>query len=121
MTADGFLETADSAARPKADPISDPFGAELAGASPRRAPRSTRQEILCGIFADVLRLPRVGIYDDFFSLGGRSIDGALIASRANAELSSQLSLVDLFDAPTVAELDQLLNGRTDDDSQDGRG
>lgn len=112
MKADGFLETADRVAWPTADPVPDP-----SGASPGRVPGNARQEILCDIFADVLRLPGVGIYDDFFTLGGRSIDGALIISRANAELGCQLSIVDLFDAPTVAELDRLLNGQADDDSQ----
>jgi hypothetical protein len=106
MTADGF---ADSAASSKTDHISDLSDAELPGASPCRDPGNARQEILCNIFADVLRLPSVGIDDDFFALGGRSIDGALIATRANAALGCQLSLIDLFDAPTVTELERQLD------------
>jgi hypothetical protein len=80
---------------------------EAAGTPVYRGPENPRQKILCQIFAEILRLPRVGIDDDFFALGGRSVDGVLVVSRANAELSCQLSFVDLFDAPTIAELDQL--------------
>jgi Phosphopantetheine attachment site len=78
------------------------------GERPYRAPENGRQERLCGIFADVLRAPRIGVDDDFFELGGQSIDGVLITTRANAELGCQLSLADLFDAPSVAELDRRL-------------
>ena len=80
------------------------------GASPYRPPQGTEQEHLCAIFADVLRLPRVGVDDDFFALGGRSIDGVLIATRAGAALGRPVSLADLFDAPTVAELHRLVVG-----------
>ena len=76
---------------------------------PYRAPENGRQEKLCEIFADVLHLPRVGVDDDFFELGGQSIDGVLITTRANADLGCQLSLADLFDAPSVAELDRRLD------------
>jgi hypothetical protein len=80
-----------------------------AGQPPYRAAENDRQERLCVIFADVLHLPRVGVDDDFFELGGQSIDGVLITTRANAELGCRLSLADLFDAPSVAELDGRLN------------
>jgi hypothetical protein len=80
-----------------------------AGERPYRAPQNGRQERLSEIFADILHLPRVGVDDDFFELGGQSIDGVLITTRANAELGCQLSLADLFDAPSVAELDRRLD------------
>jgi nonribosomal peptide synthetase DhbF len=120
MTADGIRASADSAARPGTDRTSDSSVGQAAGASPYRPPQNVRQKVLCDILADVLRLPRVGIDDDFFALGGRSIDGVFITARASAELSCQLSLIDLFDAPTVAELDRHLDGRAGDDSQGER-
>ena len=68
-----------------------------------------RQETLCEIFAEVLHQPKVGIDDNFFALGGRSIDGVMIATKVNAAFGCQLAFVDLFDAPTVTELDRLIN------------
>lgn len=84
------------------------------GAAPYRPPQGAEQEALCAIFADVLRRPRIGIDDDFFALGGRSIDGVLIAAGAAEVLGRRVSLADLFDAPTVAELHEQLRGASGD-------
>jgi len=82
---------------------------DLRGLAPYRAPQNARQETLCEIFADVLARPRCGVDDNFFTLGGESIDAMLIASRASAAVGQEVSMDDLFDTPTVAELDQLLD------------
>jgi hypothetical protein len=47
--------------------------------------------------------------DNFFTLGGESIDAMLIAGRAGPVIGREISIDDIFDAPTVAELDQLLD------------
>src|SRR5205085_7228829 len=47
------------------------------------APRDSREEILAGIWAEVLRVGEVGIHDNFFDLGGDSILSLQIISRAN--------------------------------------
>ena len=61
------------------------------------------------IFAEVLARPRCGVDDDFFTLGGESIDAMLIASRVGPAIGQEISIDELFDAPTVAELDRLLD------------
>jgi acyl carrier protein len=76
-----------------------------AGTSPYRAPETARQETMCEIFAQVLRVPEVGVDDDFFSLGGQSVDAIMLAAKIGAALGTKMSMADLFAAPTIAELD----------------
>lgn len=82
---------------------------DLRGLAPYRAPETPRQEALCAIFADVLGRTRCGLDDNFFLMGGESIDAMLIASRVGPAVGLEISMNELFDAPTVAELDQLLD------------
>jgi amino acid adenylation domain-containing protein/non-ribosomal peptide synthase protein (TIGR01720 family) len=66
-------------------------------------PRDAREEALAAIWAQVLGRERVGIHDDFFELGGDSILGIQIISRA-AQAGLHLTAKQLFDFPTVARL-----------------
>ena len=76
---------------------------ELSSAASHRAPRTPQEEILCGLFAEVLGLQRVGIDDNFFELGGDSIVSIQLVSRARrAGLSITPRAV--FQHQTVAAL-----------------
>ena len=69
------------------------------------APRTAVEEILCGIWAEVLRLERVGVEDNFFELGGDSILAIQIITRAR-EAGLKLVPQDLFRLRTIARLSE---------------
>jgi len=68
------------------------------------APRTPVEEALAGIITEVLKVPRVSVHDDFFHLGAHSLLGAQIIARVRGAFGAELKLLDVFDAPTVAEL-----------------
>jgi hypothetical protein len=83
---------------------------EHTGVAGARGPRTPLEEMLCGLFAELLRVAGVGIDDNFFELGGHSLLATRVISRIRAVLGPQVPIRALFDAPTVAELAQLLLG-----------
>jgi amino acid adenylation domain-containing protein len=68
------------------------------------APRTPTEEVLAGIWAEVLGLDRVGIHDDVFALGGHSLMVTQAVSRIRRALAVEVPVEMVFDSPTVAEL-----------------
>jgi amino acid adenylation domain-containing protein len=68
------------------------------------APRGATEEMIAGVWAEVLRVERVGAHDDFFALGGHSLKATQVVSRLRRLFHVELPLRGLFAAPTVAEL-----------------
>ncbi|MFE1593318.1 amino acid adenylation domain-containing protein [Nocardia sp. NPDC058705] len=69
-----------------------------------RAPSTPIEEIVAGVFADVLGADRVGADDDFFALGGNSLLATQVAARLGAAFDTRVPVRVLFEASTVAAL-----------------
>ena len=67
------------------------------------APRTPTEEVLARVWADVLKLERVGIHDNFFDLGGMSLSAMRVVDQA-AQAGLTLMAADLFEWQTIAEL-----------------
>ena len=67
-------------------------------------PRTLVEEELVKILAPLLKLDRVGVNDNFFLLGGHSLLGTQVIARVSETFGVDLTLLKLFDHPTVAEM-----------------
>ncbi|MEW1747964.1 non-ribosomal peptide synthetase [Streptomyces angustmyceticus] len=95
----------------RALPVPDPQEA-----APGAPPGTPQEVLLCGVFAEVLGVPRVGVDDSFFDLGGHSLLAMRLLSRIHAALGERVTIRTLFDAPTVAGILDALgrSGAADD-------
>jgi amino acid adenylation domain-containing protein len=75
------------------------------------APRTPVEEVLAGIWAEVLRLERVGVAESFFDLGGHSLLAMRVVSRVQELFDMELPLQALFEHPTVEELARVVAER----------
>ena len=77
---------------------------DLTGGREIRPPRTEPETVLCGLFAELLGVPEVGIDDNFFELGGNSLLVTKLQSRVRGALRVELDTRTVFEAPTVARL-----------------
>jgi amino acid adenylation domain-containing protein len=71
-------------------------------------PHTSTEKVIADIWAKVLQLEKVSIYDNFFDLGGNSVLTIPVCSQIQETLNPDISLVDLFTYPTVSALARYL-------------
>ncbi|HEX8349346.1 MAG TPA: condensation domain-containing protein, partial [Hymenobacter sp.] len=71
-------------------------------------PQTPVEELLAGIWADVLEVKQVSIHDNFFDLGGHSLLATQLISRLRDTFCVEFPLRGLFESPTVASLSERL-------------
>ncbi len=75
-----------------------------AGVDAYVAPRNDVEQALARVWEQLLHVERVGVHDNFFSLGGSSILGVQLVARIRRDLGVALALAQLFEGPTIAEM-----------------
>ena len=105
-----FLEALPLSPNGKVDrgALPDPGNSRPQLDNPFVAPRTPVEKELARIWAEVLGLGEVGVYDNFFELGGHSIAATRAVSRMIRKFQLELPLQSLFQAPTVAQMAEVI-------------
>lgn len=69
-------------------------------------PRTSVEKVLASIWAKVLNVEQVGVYDNFFVIGGNSLLGTQLISSVRKIFQVKLPLTSLFETPTLVEMSQ---------------
>jgi acyl carrier protein len=88
----------DRAALPEPDRSLPEFEHQFVG------PRNSTEEIVAGIWSEVLAIERISVFSDFFELGGHSLLATQIISRVRDAFQAELPLSSIFECPTVTGL-----------------
>jgi amino acid adenylation domain-containing protein len=71
-----------------------------------KAPTTEEESKMAEVWAEVLKVPKVGIQDNYFSLGGDSLKAIGLISNINIKLNASLTIADLYSFQTIEELAQ---------------
>jgi Phosphopantetheine attachment site len=86
-------------------------------AAPRyEAPQGEIEEVLAGIWSEVLKVDRVGRRDNFFELSGQSLQAMSVLEKVTERLGVQMPLVTIFQHPTICQLAQLTQAMLSENS-----
>jgi amino acid adenylation domain-containing protein len=77
-----------------------------------RAPSDDCERELCAIWQEILKLPKIGINDDFFELGGDSLQALMMFAEIEARLGCSVSPTTIVQTPTIACLAELIRANT---------
>ncbi|WP_345137421.1 amino acid adenylation domain-containing protein [Dactylosporangium darangshiense] len=79
-------------------------------------PRTDGEELVAGVFAEVLGRDRIGVHDDFFAAGGHSLHAIRVVGRIRAATDLDVPVAALFERPTVAALTEHLEAMIAEDA-----
>ena len=85
---------------------------------PYVGPRNRTEEVLASLFAEVLGIDRIGIFDNFFDCGGHSLLATQLCARIRESFKVELSLQDFFVGPTIATFASWIEQRSTASSDD---
>jgi amino acid adenylation domain-containing protein len=103
-----FLDRLPRTSHGKLDPRGLPMPDTLPKTESFTAPRDRVEEMLARIWAEVLALESVGIYDNFFDLGGHSLKAMQLASKISAAMNREIPVKALFTYPTIASMAEVI-------------
>ncbi|MFZ0634350.1 MAG: amino acid adenylation domain-containing protein [Candidatus Acidiferrales bacterium] len=111
MTLESFPLTPNGKVDRKALPTPD--GQRLIGSTTYVSPGTETERSLAEVWQEVLKVGKVGLHDNFFDLGGHSLLVVQVQSRLRKRLNREVTLVDLFQRPTVGSLAEFLDSHDD--------
>jgi acyl carrier protein len=97
--------------------------------TPHVAPRTPTESRLAAIWADALAIASPGVHDDFFDLGGHSLEAAQVVITLRSAFQLDIAMRHLFERPTIAALAEIIDvlavsagngGRQRDDARSDR-
>jgi acyl carrier protein len=100
--------------------LPDPAGeARMGTAQAYVAPRTGAEDVIAGIWAELLGVERVGVQDNFFDLGGHSLLATQLVSRIREAFDVDLTLAEVFEEPTIEALAAVVaaDGGTEDGAE----
>ncbi|KAF7770033.1 hypothetical protein PCIT_a2979 [Pseudoalteromonas citrea] len=83
------------------------------------APSTESQRAICALFAEALSIQKVGIDDDFFSLGGNSILAITLCQKLTEHFAINVRVADLFEHQSVIKLDEYLTASSQVEEETG--
>ncbi|HSL88811.1 MAG TPA: phosphopantetheine-binding protein, partial [Ignavibacteriaceae bacterium] len=69
------------------------------------------------VWQDILKLPKVGINDNFFDIGGHSLLAVQLHSRLKQLIDTELTLIDIFTYPTIKSLEEFIKKRINSEDE----
>jgi len=87
--------------------LPDP-NSQFTNSSAYQAPRNDLEELIAQIWQEILQINKIGVFDNFLSLGGNSLAAIRITSRIEEKLGLEIPLRELFEHPTIADYSDLI-------------